>query len=145
MYIDYRLGQRHRRSAAGVLVLRSCGTSQCIHYYFKVNLVNFWLLWYFLCIFPIKMMITSTLTPNTAVELPLTDKERLVSELTRSDSWGLNTNWNSLCVYNIGRKARSSDCIDTLSFVHVQIYYQYWLSINRTNTRSILNHSQRSG
>ena len=33
----------------------------------------------------------------------LTDKERLVSELTRSDSWGLNTNWNSLCVYNGGR------------------------------------------
>ena len=44
----------------------------------------------------------------------LTDKKRLVSELTRSDSWGLNTNWNSLCVYNVGRKARSSDCIDTV-------------------------------
>ena len=44
----------------------------------------------------------------------LTDKERLVSELTRSDSWGLNTHWNSLCVYNVGRNARSSDCIDTV-------------------------------
>ena len=44
----------------------------------------------------------------------LTDKEHLVSELTRSDSWSLDTNWNSLCVYNVGRKARSSDCIDTV-------------------------------
>ena len=49
-----------------------------------------------------------------AQRIYLTDKERLVSELTRSDSWGLNTNWNSLCVYNVGRKARSSDCIDTV-------------------------------
>ena len=31
------------------------------------------------------------------------------------------------------------------SFVRVQIYNKYWLSINRTNTRSILNLSQRSG
>ena len=31
------------------------------------------------------------------------------------------------------------------SFVRVQIYYKYWLSINRTNTRSILNRSWRSG
>ena len=44
----------------------------------------------------------------------LTDKERLVSELTRSDCRGLNTYWNSLCVYSVGRKARSSDCIDTV-------------------------------
>ena len=44
----------------------------------------------------------------------LTDKERLVSESTRSDSRGLDTNWNSFCVYNVGRKARSSDCIDTV-------------------------------
>ena len=44
----------------------------------------------------------------------LTDKERLISELTRSDSWALDTNWNSLCVYNVGRQARSSDCIDTV-------------------------------
>ena len=26
----------------------------------------------------------------------------------------LDTNWNSLCVYNVGRQARSSDCIDTV-------------------------------
>ena len=31
------------------------------------------------------------------------------------------------------------------SFVRVQIYKKYWLSINRTNTRSMLNLSQRSG
>ena len=47
-------------------------------------------------------------------QLILTDKEQLVSELTRSDSGGLNTNWNSLCVFNVGRKAKSSDCIDTV-------------------------------
>ena len=46
--------------------------------------------------------------------LPLTDKERLVSEQTHSDRWGLDANWKSLCVYNVGRKARSSDCIDTV-------------------------------
>ena len=43
MYIDYRLRQRHRQPPAGILVLRSCGTSQRNQYYFKVNLVNFWL------------------------------------------------------------------------------------------------------
>ena len=74
MYIGYRLGQRHRRSPAGVLVLRSCGTSQRIQYHFKVKLVNFWLFWYFLCIFPIKLMFASTLTPNMTVELPLIRK-----------------------------------------------------------------------
>ena len=74
MYIGYRLGQRHRRSPAGVLVLRSCGTSQRIQYHFKVKLVNFWLFWYFLCIFPIKLMFASTLTPNMTAELPLIRK-----------------------------------------------------------------------
>ena len=44
----------------------------------------------------------------------LTGKERLISELTRSYSWALETNWNSLCVYNVGRQARSADCIDTV-------------------------------
>ena len=48
------------------------------------------------------------------LETRLTDKEGLVSELTRSDSWALDTSWNSLCVYNVGRQARSSDCIDTV-------------------------------
>ena len=46
--------------------------------------------------------------------LVLTGKERLVSELTRSDSLALDINWNSLSVYNVGRQARSSDCIDTV-------------------------------
>ena len=41
MYIDYRLGQRQRQTPVGVLELRSCGTSQRIQNYFKVNLVNF--------------------------------------------------------------------------------------------------------
>ena len=41
MYIGYRLGQRQRQTPVGVLELRSCGTSQRIQYYFKVNLVNF--------------------------------------------------------------------------------------------------------
>ena len=41
MYIGYRLGQRPLQTPVGVLELRSCGTSQCIQYYFKVNLVNF--------------------------------------------------------------------------------------------------------
>ena len=38
----------------------------------------------------------------------LTGKERLVSELTRSYSWALDTNWNSLCVYNgqTGKESR---------------------------------------
>ena len=74
MYIGYRLGQRQRQTPVGVLELRSCGTSQRIQYYFKVNLVNFWLFWYFLCIFPIKLMFASTLTPNTAAQLPLIRK-----------------------------------------------------------------------
>ena len=47
MFIDYRLGQRHRQSPTGVLVLRSCGTSQLIQYYLKVNLVNFCLFYTF--------------------------------------------------------------------------------------------------
>ena len=71
MHIGYRLGQRQCHTPVGVLVLRSCGTSQRIQYYFKVNLVNFWLFWYFICIFPIKFMIASTLTPNMTTELPL--------------------------------------------------------------------------
>ena len=55
------------------------------------------------------------LTDHTTLVWPiLTNKERLVSELTRSDSWALDTNWNSLCVYNVGKQARSSDCIDTV-------------------------------
>ena len=37
-----------------VLVLRSCRTSHRIQDYFKVNLVNFELFWYFLCMSPIK-------------------------------------------------------------------------------------------
>ena len=41
MYIGYRLGQRRRQTPVRVLELRSCGTSQRIQYYFKVNLVNF--------------------------------------------------------------------------------------------------------
>ena len=54
----------------------------------------------------------------------LTDKERLVSELTRSYSWGLDTSWNSLCVYNVGRKARSSDCIGTVLSVFKSVVYK---------------------
>ena len=41
MYIGYRPGQRQRQTPVEVLGLRSCGTSQRIQYYFKVNLVNF--------------------------------------------------------------------------------------------------------
>ena len=41
MYIAYQLGQRQRQTPVGVLELRSCGTSQRIQYYFKVNLVIF--------------------------------------------------------------------------------------------------------
>ena len=74
MHIGYWLGQCQCQTLVGVLVLRSCGTSQRIQYYLKVNLVNFWLFWYFLCIFPIKFMIASTLTPNTTTELPLIRK-----------------------------------------------------------------------
>ena len=61
----------HRQSPGGGLVLRSCGTSQRIRYYFKVNLVNFLLFWYFLCIFPIKLMCAITLIPNMTTKLPL--------------------------------------------------------------------------
>ena len=71
MYIGYRLGQRQHQTPVGVLELRSCGTSQRIQYYFKVNLVNFWLFLYFLCIFPIKLMFASIIIPNMTTELPL--------------------------------------------------------------------------
>ena len=74
MYIGYRLRQRQRQIPVGVLELRSCGTSQRIQYYFKVNLVNFLLFWYFLCIFPIKLMFASIIIPNTTTELPLIRK-----------------------------------------------------------------------
>ena len=46
----------------------------------------------------------------------------------------LDTNWNSLCVYNVGRQARSSDCNDTVFSA-----FKYRLSINRTNTVSSFN------
>ena len=59
---------------------------------------------------------------------------QLASGKRANSFWQLNldTNWNSLCVYNVGRQARSSDCIDTVFSV-----FKYRLSINRTNTPSI--------
>ena len=41
---------------------------------------------------------------------------QLASGKRANSFWELSfdTNWNSLCVYNVGRQARSSDCIDTV-------------------------------
>ena len=65
-----------------------------------------------------------------------TSKERLVSELTRSDSFyvyfALNDR-DSSCVYIVGRHERSSDCLDTVLSVLKFIIIKYRLFMNRKN------------
>ena len=71
---------------------------------------------------------------NRCLSLTLTDKERLVSELTRSDSWPWHQLELLVCLqcWQAGKEFR----LHWHSFVRVQIYYIYQLSINRTNTPS---------
>ena len=61
----------------------------------------------------------------------LTNKERLVSELTRSD-WHQLELLVCLQCWQTGKEFR----LHWHSFVRVQIYYKYWLSINNTDIRS---------
>ena len=78
MYIGYQLGQRQRQTPVGVLELWSCGTSQRIQYYFEVNLVNFWLFWYFLCILSRKVDVCKYNNTKYDNRTPIIDNKEVI-------------------------------------------------------------------